>query len=149
MQARHHIIIAWIHLAMVSHHRHRFHPFIHPCKASFRLLSPYGIISPFYTYPCTISQPHRTLPLLNHVATQSFPGWHQQYHILPHHYGESHPAPSLRGITSCPVHAGNTSYPIITGIIHHREIGSDKLSQFTRETTIVHTLTRNTRKSPS
>jgi hypothetical protein len=124
MQARYPIIImGFTHPSMVS-----FHHFIYPCMASFtpfhfpvwhhscHFISLYGIIPaisfipiwhPFAIYPYMASFRHLSL---YDITASSYPfivescchpilsGWHQQYHILPHHSGESHPAPSLRGI---------------------------------------------------
>jgi hypothetical protein len=125
---------------MVSHHHYMFHPSQYGITTS-PYVSPililpfhiylYGIILPFYISLYGITASSFT-SIVESCCHPILSGWHQQYHILPHHYRESHPAPLLQGITSC---------PIITGIIHH-SIGSDKLFQFTRETTIVHTLTR-------
>jgi hypothetical protein len=130
MQTRHHIVMTWNHLVMASHRRHRFHPSQYGIITPFRL-SLYGIISPY-------------LPVWHHFAILHIPlyditassytfivescchpilsGWHQQYHILPHHYRETHPAPSLRGITSCPIITGNHIMPRACGehiIPHH------------------------------
>jgi hypothetical protein len=134
-------IPVWYHIITIR--------FTHTCMASFH----------HFICPCMMSLPHHTHELLHHAAIQSFLDGINNIiscpiivgnHILPHHCGESHPAPSLWGITSCPHHyweshhapslQGSHSCPIIMGIIHHNT-GSDKLFQFTRETTIVRTLT--------
>jgi hypothetical protein len=90
-------IPVWYHIITIR--------FIHPCMASFcHFIYPCMASFCHFIYPCTISLPHCTHQLL----LPSSPFWMAST--------ISYPAPSLQGITSCPIIMGNHILPH-----HYRE----------------------------